>query len=284
MNYLISRFDCCINNKIEILKNVKYKLSDIKDNYLIFGRQNEIPMNINFAYQNKYVLKIEYNSNCYHVLFPTKVSNVNFFIVKHLNINYYIALSNQINICTDKENILNVDVSDINYSHHETMGNILLIYFLGKRNFVVILQNQEVKVASYYDEFNQLENEKLFLCKLKDCLNHGKVFRVKNNFLDKYLVYLDDYELNLKPRFLFFTFLDCLLAENYKYCNELLIEDIKQKESKNIKNFFPEFDFYFEMENNVFALIKKDTLTGIFKFESNNLKVTNIIAVDPQHF
>jgi len=283
MNYLISRFDCCINNKIEIFKNIKYKIVNLKDNYLIFGKGNEIPFCVNFSNTNKNILKIEYNSNCYYVLCPHRVSDVGFFVIKYLNASYYITQGNKIIICTDKENILNVDVENVSYSHYEAMGNILLIYFLGKRNFVVIIQNQEVKVASYYDEFNELENEKLFMLKLKDSLNHGKVFKVKNNILETYLVYLDDYELKLKPRFLNFIFLDCLLAGNYNYCNELLVEEIKQKESENIKNFFPEFDFYFEMEENVFALIEKDALTGIFKFESN-LKITNITSVDLQHF
>lgn len=282
MNYLLSRFNCCVNEK-EIIKNLKYTLKDINGNFLVFGMEDEIPLKINLFKSNN-VFKVEYNSNNYFVLNPKIVRSVSFFKISHLGINYYITLSSALSICTDKENILDKDVENIKYSHFETMGNILLIYFLGKRNFVVVIQNQEIKVASYYDEFNIIEKEKYFMCKLKDCLNHGKVFKVKDNMFESYLVYLDDYELNLQTRFINFVFLDCLLAGNYKYCNNLLCEDIKQKESADIKNFFPEFDFYFELEQNVFALIKKDTLAGTFKFETSNNQITNIIPVDQQHF
>ena len=281
MNYLVSRFDCNINN-MEIFKNVKYKLNENKCNYTIFGKTNEVPIVVNFSKYHKNLLKIDYGSNKYFMLLPTKICDVCFFKISHLNTNFYVTVSSKIIICTDKGNILEEEVENVTYSHYEVMGNILLIYFLGKRNYVVVIQNQEVKIAMFYDEFNQTETEKLFMCRLNDSLNHGRVVEVKNSSFKKYLVYLDDNNLNLQPRFLCFVFLDCLLAENFKYCNELLLEEIKQKEAENIKNFFPEFDFYFELETNVFALIKKDALAGIFNFETNNLKITNIIPVGLQ--
>ena len=171
-------------------------------------------------------------------------------------------------------------MEDISYSHFEHDGEFLLIYFEGKRNFIVVIYKNQLKCASFYDECNINKSEKLFLCKLKDCLNHGRVFKIANNYFEEYLVYLDEFELNLKHRFVVAVFLDCLLAKNFKYCNNLLCEDIKQKESKNIELFFPSFDYYFEADENVYILIKKNALAGIYKFEINNLTITNIIQLN----
>lgn len=283
MNYLITRFDCVINCKTQIYKNVKYKFNLSNNYYLIFGNNFELPVCVNFNYKNKF-LKFSYKENQYFVLNPTNFNKTSYVKIAHLNINFYLTISSSLIINTEKENILDIEVENIVYSHHEVKGNILLIHFLGKRNFVVILQNGEIKCASYYDEYNETKDEKIFMCKQKDCLNHGVVFKVKNNNFEKYLVYLDEYELNLKPRFISFTFLDCLLVENFNYCNNLLVPELKQEDSKNIKHFFPEFDYYLELEEHTFALIKKDTLSGIFKFEVNNNFIENITPVALQHF
>ena len=37
-----------------------------------------------------------------------------------------------------------------------------------------------------------------------------------------------------------------------------------------------EFDFYIELEKNTFALIKKNALMGIYKFETQNNFIKNI--------
>jgi len=278
MNYLISRFNCFLfENNIEIKKDVKYKFNLINKNFLFFGFNNEIPLNINFFNLNRNILKFNYGNDSYFIINSIKVCESCCFKVKHLGQEFFITLSSCLNICTDKENLLNIDVADISFSHTEKLGNILLIHFLGIKNFVVIIENSKVLIASYYDEYNETESEKTFMLKLRDCLNHGRVFKIINNKYEEYLVYLDDYDLKLNSRFLVYTFLDCLLAKNYKYCNNLLNENVKQKDSRNISNFFSEFDYYIELEQNVFALIKKDTLSGIFKFETNNLNIDNII-------
>ena len=81
----------------------------------------------------------------------------------------------------------------------------------------------------------------------------------------------------LKEQFVSCVFLDCLKAGNYNYCNNLLGESLKQESVTNIKNFFCEFDFVYPLEENVFALIQKNTLSGIYKFEVLNSKIENII-------
>ena len=76
--------------------------------------------------------------------------------------------------------------------------------------------------------------------------------------MENYLVYLDNYDLNLKEKFLPFVFLDCVLAGNFKYCNNLLCEDVKQEKDEDIKEFFPQFDWFYPLEDKTFALIKKN--------------------------
>jgi hypothetical protein len=72
---------------------------------------------------------------------------------------------------------------------------------------------------------------------------------------------------------------DCLLAGNYKYCNHLLSENLKQDKAENIKEFFCKFDFAFLLEENTFAMMKKNTLAGIYKFEVDNLEISNIVEL-----
>lgn len=284
MNYLISKFNCYatdLNKKI--IKNVKYSIKSYKS-CLFFGFAGELPLYVDFNLANKNLLKVEYNNDNYFILRPTKIQDVTFTTIKHLNVVFNITISSTLSICTDKENLLNLEIENLQYSHFEVIGNILLIYFLGVRNFVVIIQNSQVLIASYFDEYNEKDNEKIFMVKLKDVLNHGRVFKVKDKEYQQYLVYLDDNELNLNSRFLGFVFLDCLLAKNYKYCNNLLCENIKQKKEETISNFFPEFDYYFEVDINEFVLLNKNALAGIYKFETNNLVIENIIPQNPQHF
>ena len=132
--------------------------------------------------------------------------------------------------------------------------------------------------ADYYDECNEGENEKIFMCKIGDILNHGLVFSLKGKETENYLVYLDNEELNLKNEFLPFVFLDCLKVGNYKYCNNLLCEEMKIENEKEIKDFFPQFDFYYPINNKQFILINKNTLTGIYDFEIENNKIVNIMS------
>ena len=75
-------------------------------------------------------------------------------------------------------------------------------------------------------------------------------------------------------------FLDCVKAGNLKYANQLLTEELKQKDVNNIKNFFPEFDCYTCISQNEFFVFKKNTLAGIYKFEIINLEISNITQLE----
>ena len=112
-----------------VCKNVKYQITENNFNYTIFGKDNELPMVFNCYNNHKNVLKFEHNYNRYFLLLPVKFGNVCFFKISQFNTNFYITVSSNLVICTDKENILEVEVGNVTYSHYETMGNILLIYF-----------------------------------------------------------------------------------------------------------------------------------------------------------
>ena len=75
-------------------------------------------------------------------------------------------------------------------------------------------------------------------------------------------------------------FLDCLRVGNFNFCNSMLSDSIKQEDSKNIKTFFPEFDDYYPIEDNIVILFKKNAPQGKFKFELNLDKIENIIQID----
>jgi hypothetical protein len=167
-------------------------------------------------------------------------------------------------------------VENLIYSHFEIKNDMCFIYFSGKRSFVTVIKEDEICFSNYYDECNISEDEMLFMCKLNDTLNHGLVFKIKGKETEKYLVYLDNEELNLKSEFLPFVFLDCLMAENYKYCKNLLCEEMQIDNEKKTKNFFNSFDFYYPINNHKFILINKNTLAGIYDFEIENNKISNI--------
>ena len=263
--------------EVKLFKDVKYYVEIKNKNYLVLFKDYKHKY-INF-YNNKNVLNIKTKNNCYFVLFDNCESEACMFKIKHLNYEIFITLFKNLTIVIDGEVILNEAISNLQYSTFEVIGDFVIIYFTGVKNYFVLIQKNKLVCASFYNEFNSSEKERIFMCKCSDCLNHGKVFKLKDNMFEKYLVYLDDYELNLKPRFLCYAFLDCVINENFNYCNALLDENIKQSEAKNIKEFFPEFDYYFEDESNQFVLINKNALAGIYKFEVDNLKITNIIEI-----
>jgi len=278
MRYLIPKFDCCLlgENKKILKENVQYKCENVDNNFVVIGENCELPFVFNFA-SSKNVNLVKHKQNEYYFLFAKTVEDLNTFQIKHQNKNIFISISNVLSISINGDVILNEQVCGINYSHHKIEGNLCFIYFSGKRNFIVILKGEEVCCASFYDECNLIENEHFYLCKLHDSLNHGKVFHVKDKEFESYLVYLDDYDLNLKQEFLAVVFLDCIKVGNLKYANNLLNEELKQVDEKCILNFFEKFDNFYPISERDVVLFKKNTLAGIYSFEFENNKISNII-------
>lgn len=281
MNYLLTRFNCCVKDNVDfnLIKDVKYCLNLENKSYLLFS-DNGFPMCVNF-FNNKNVLKVETKKNCYYILNNSFYTQPCIVKIKYLNFEIFVMLFNKLTITINGESVLDLYIEDLTYSTYEEYNKFLIIYFSGKRNYVVVIQNDKLVYSNYYDECNLNDKEKIFMCKCNDILNHGKVFKLYDGNFEEYLVYLDNYDLNLNSRFIGYVFLDCLIAKNYKYCNNLLSKDIKQNNAEQIKDFFPEFDYYIEDEINEFILINKNTLAGIYKFEIDNLSIVNIIQLNP---
>ena len=283
MKYLISKFPCSLLCKecYRIDKNVKYELKNIDDSfYTVFGENGELPTCINFKDQNASkanILCFNYNSDNYIILFPQVLLPNSVYLLKLKNQEIVISLSEELCISIDSELILRTKVNKLIYSHYEMREDYCLAYFEGERNYIVIIKDKQIYCADYYDEINVGEQEIYFMKRLEDSLNHGKVYLIKDKKFDSYLIYLDDEDMNLSTEFTMVIFIDALQAGNFEYCNRLLDEDIRQENAKEIANFFPGFDDYIPLETDKVALIKKNTLAGIFEFKVSESKIENII-------
>lgn len=278
MKYLIPKFDCKLvgEREFDLYKNVQYKIQNVTSFYLTNQSGELFYINLN---DNENVMHINYENNDYYFLFNLK-TYVSFSIsITFKNEAYILTLNNNVVLTLNGKVLCESNNSNLKFSHFEVNNDFCYLYFLGKRNFVIILKDKKVVFSDYYDECNILENERYYMCKLYDSLNHGKVCCIKGNEVETYLVYLDDFDLNLKDEFVSYIFLDCLLAGNYNYCNKLLATELKLEDATDIINFFEDFDDYYPIGNNTFILHKKNTLSGICKFEVCNKAISNIVGL-----
>ena len=282
MRYIVPKFNCMLLNGQKLYKDVQYICEFVDNtNFVLFGFNKEIPLAVTFCDKcGTNVEKVNYKNNEYYFIFPQMYNRCENVQLKYQNKSITISLNSSLTINIEGEKILEQQVEDLAYSHYEITNQHCVIYFVGKRNFVVIIKDSELKCASYYDEINLKDNEYFFMCKQFDSLNHGKVFHLKDNQFDDYLVYLDDFDMNLKIEFVACVFLDCLIAGNLNYANNLLCEELQQKDSSKLLKFFPNFDWFYMIEENVCALFKKNTLAGIYNFEIKDNLITNIIQLE----
>ena len=281
MNYLVSTFACVMvgDKKFTIEPYCKYSIERVDStSYIVFGHNGESPFIFDFE-SNKNVLMIRYKNDNYYYL--KNYDNYCFTTqIKFLSHIVNVTISDRLYITIDGEKISNENVINIEYSHYEIRKNYLVIFFKGVRDYVVIIKDKEFVIGSFYDEINIVDGELIFMCRCMDCLNHGKVFYLnKNNEYDSYLVYLDNDNKELKDEFVPLVFLDAILVGNYKYANNLLDDTIRLDDGKKLVEFFDEFDEYLVLDD-AFALLKKNTLAGIYSFEVSNTRIINII---PQH-
>lgn len=279
MKYLIPMFNCVVFNDeiIKLKKGVKYKIVEMGNKCgIVFGCENEIPYAFDFEENSTNVLKVEFERNSYCFLFPHK--NPNYFSTRFMfkSKEIELNLSSDLKVYLNKALICEENVENLKFSHFEIVGDICLIYFEGERNYLLVIFDDEIKFSNYYDECNCLKNEKYFMSKLNDSLNHGLICHIFDGKVETYLAYLDDDELNLKTEFVAFVFLDCVKAKNFNYCNELLCDNLKIKEKDQLEKFFPEFDYFYPLSENKFMLAKKNTLAGIYSFEIENNRISNI--------
>ena len=272
-------FDCFVLNQecFNLKKGVKYEITNFEPS-LVFAN-NTIPFVLDLKNCNQNILKVDCFKDKFFFLIPTRYSPFFHTRIKHKNNEIEIQLSSKLFITINSELKCEKDVDNLTYSHYETIGELCLIYFSGIRNFLIVVKDSFVAYASHYDECNDQEKEKYFMAKLNDSLNHGRVYHIKDGEFSTYLAYLDNEELNLKSDFVPFVFLDCVLAENFKYCNRLLKEDLQVENEEDIKEFFPEFDFYYPLDEKTFMLANKNTLAGIFEFSVENNRISNITCL-----
>ncbi|MBR2969832.1 MAG: hypothetical protein IKC49_02130 [Clostridia bacterium] len=274
MKYLISKCKDTIflDSGERIEPGVKYEL-DHSILRLVYGDRLYIVDPDN----SRLIHKIAYNHQVYYLL---DIVDNEYFATSIMwqNKIMSITLSRELIIFIDGEVCHREEVKNIQYSHYEKIGDICLIFFEGERNYFIAIKKTEILYASYFDEYNEDQGDRYFMCRLYDSLNHGRVFHIGKT-VENYLVYLDDQELCLKSEFVGAVFLDCILAGNYKYANILLIEDIRQNEVDTLKEFFSPFDNYYPLEENTYILMKKNTLAGIYKFELIDRSISNIIEL-----
>ena len=260
---------------MQIYKDIIYGIEDVKEESVIVENKFTQVLNLN----RDDVLKFVYKGNSYYIFNPYRdnlTTSFSFMLDKNL---VSVNLGDKLKIIINGNVQEEIFAPNIEYQGCETIQDLAILYFTGERKFVLIIKKDKLQQAMFYDEYNKKEQERWFLCRLNDGLNHGKVVHISGQNVDNYLVYLDENNLNLQDKFVANIFLDCVASGNFKYCNSLLCEELKQEKEDKIKSFFNEFDWFCCVEENVFALIKKNTLAGIYKFEINNLQVQNIIML-----
>lgn len=288
MIYLVPNANCVfLNNNANLFKGAKYTLNDERLPAAVFLANNCFPLTLNLyeicagLVPGSFSTNICQNACCVNgdvfvFLQFVPICNFAYYTFKFKNKEVQISLGTRLVISLDGTPLVDSENRGLNYSRHETFGDFCFVYFEGEGNFVAILKNDELIFADYYDKAEIASNEFYFLTRLRDSINHGRVCHISGKESETYLVYLDEYDLNLKSEFLPHVFLDCLLAKNYKYCNALLRDELKQKTEADIANFFCAFDGFYPLDNFTFAAIKKDAVVGIYKFEVENDKISNI--------
>ncbi len=288
MNYLVSNFDFKIKGQKEVLKaNVPYCVYELSDELSNCELQQKFRQwqyfDINFYEIFSFVATYQYVNL---ISFKQdKICFLNFPFNNEQDFRSFEFLNNPVNVFIDKKLIINfkdkqlvnIEIDNLAFDRFYVDEDICFIYFKGTRQFLVCFDKDKLIWADFFDEYNSAKGEKQFLKHLHDGLNHGRVLSLKEGKSDKYLVYLDDFEMNLKPEFVALVFMDCFAAGNFNYCVNLLDKSIAPQNAKDIKNFLPEFDRFFPFGEKVVVLFKKNALVGICEFEIVEDKIVNII-------
>ncbi len=299
MNYLVVNDDCVLNldKSVTLKANVPYLVTDLEDKPILCLSKNQTPIYTNFyalflGFATKDNCSVDkscgckFGENCrgqlvqngadkYLFLFFSGICRQDFRCFEFNGKQVFVLLGERLMINFAGKQVVNIEVAGIEFSHFEIENDFCFIFFEGQRKFLVVLNKTNLVWADFYDEYNASKGERQILKHLCDGLNHGRVLNLKDSKDETYLVYLDDYELQLKPKFVALIFMDCLLAGNYKYCSALADKDLKFDEI-NLKQFFPEFDSYFPLNATSVVMFKKNALVGICDFEIVEDKIINI--------
>lgn len=283
MNYIIADFDCeILGDGVHKLKaNVPYVVNDVCNMPLTcVGENAKFNINLYECLHGFATLKnctlVNFKMERYLFLFGETHCDVDVRLIEFEKKMILIHLSGKLIVDYADKQIVNMPVTGIKYSHYEIKNGVCFIFFDGDCKFLVALNCDGLLWADYYDEYNVEKDEKIILKHLRDSLNHGKAMSFNLDKTEPFLVYLDDYEMNLKPEFTALVFMDCLKAGNLNYCEKLLGDNFKCDKNALLK-FFPEFDNFFPLNALTVVLFKKNALVGICSFEIVEDKIENII-------
>lgn len=285
MIYFVSKFHalCMAEKTFEIIPNVLYEVGKIDvPNFVVCGFKNEIPYAVNFedcleGRSSDFVKIVKYKANIYLFLYPHFPDETDCVNIMFKNTEYSVFAGKKLTIKIGDKLLCEHNVENLKFLRFEEFKSFGIFYFQGERNFVVIVKEEKVFCATYYDEINITQDELLLLCKANDLFSHGRVHCIKDEKYESYLVITKHKTEQVQNEFLAFAFMDCLVVENFKRCNEFFDESIKCEDCTKIKDFFPSFDEYFPLNNMVFVLMKNDTISGVVEFEISNSKIINIV-------
>lgn len=276
MNYVLSRKPCYeFNTKTKLQANVWYNCVGKLDECL-FVFENGAQAWLNDKAKK---CSFNYSGNSYYILAPSYANKVYLTTIKYQNKQVQVAIGSNLCVTIDGELLLDKQVGNIEYIQHQLINNHLIIYFTGDRAFFIIIKDNKLLAADFYDELNCEKEDVFFLKRLHDSINHGKVFCITSKGFDEYLVYLDNYDLNLKEELLPAIMLDLVRAKNYVYAKSLLKNEMQPKQAEDIGKFFLDYDDYLPITNTEFCLLKNDTFVGIVKFEIVDNKIKNILIM-----
>lgn len=276
MKYLIPLFDGFMvsQNSFEFCAGGKYLIKDYDCFGRFFSKHNNFVGVINSTGGN--IVEVKSGFDHYIFLSDNIAKESKVYKIKVNNQEFVLSVSNKLIVTIEDKLICEENVDNLNFSHYETIGEYAILYFEGKRNYLMVIKNQEVIFSSFYDECNILKDEKYFMGRVYDTLNHGKVCHIKDKKVETYLVYCDNLDMELKIEFIGMIFLDCVKVKNFSYL-ENLVSDLPIKE---VCEFLPKFDYYYPVSEKKFILLNKNALAGILEFEIHEDKISNVTILD----
>ncbi len=279
MKYIVPLFDGFLYDGTikEFCCGCKYIIKSYNNACLIFDKQLNFQSLLDLTKPNENLLCVPINADMYCFLFRSPKGCGDIADISFKGKHFLVSLIKGIKITESGNVVCDLDVDNVEYSQYEEMGNMMLVYFKGIRNYIIVLKDSVVEFCGYIDEFNIKEDERYFLERQYDSINHGRVCHISKGSCEKYLVYLDDNALNIKEEFVATVFLDCVKVKNFGYARQLTNIDFDEDAAFS---FFPEFDFFYPITSKKVVLINKNALAGIFEFDIKDCKIDNIIQIN----
>lgn len=268
-----------ITTSTKILKNTIYCINLTSDEnafYFVTDCGDNVVIDFNKGLTiNAKMLQVAENGNIYNIIFLQNNNVKDVVQTSCENNNYTIVCDGSTKIFLNNQLVGDKCLNSIKFKSVERFLDYDLIKFEGARNAVAIIKGKELQYFDYYDEFNNKDNQKIFMKTIPSMLRYGQVFKMQTKGVEKYLVYLDEFKSNIMEDFVVSVFLECVLVGDVNFYKKILSENLA-KGANSIKSFFLDFDDFTCIHKDTAILYKKDTVVGIFKFEINNNFIENI--------